>query len=111
MKRILCLLLTLTLALPLAACGPAKSAKNPTPPSAPQETASTQPSKVVQGIINRIDSYLVLLTEDGEYQVMDYGDNITMDGFEEGDKVEVTYTGELGVEDKNPVITGISKTE
>lgn len=112
MKRTLCLLLTLILALSLAACGSTGSTKEQTPPPSDTQTpAPTPQEKVIQGIINRIDSYLVLLMDDGEYQIMDYGDKVTMDGFEEGDKVEVTYTGELGVEDSTPVITGISKTE
>ena len=53
---------------------------------------------MVQGIINKIDSYLLLLTDDGEYHIMDYGEGVTMDGFAEGDKVDVTYTGELDVD-------------
>ena len=55
--------------------------------------------------------YLVLLTGDGEYQVMDYGKGVSADGFAEGDSVEITYTGELGVEGSNPVITAISKAK
>lgn len=113
MKRTICLMLTLLiLGLSLTACGSTGSSKEQTPPPSNTQTATpAQEEKVVHGIINRIDSYLVLLTDDGEYQVMDYGDNVTLDDFQEGDKVDVTYTGELGVEDNNPVITGISKVE
>ena len=65
----------------------------------------------MSGIINQMGDYLVLLTGDGEYQVMDYGKGVSDDGFEEGDSVEITYTGELGVEGSNPVITAISKAK
>ena len=42
---------------------------------------------------------------------MEYGEGITMDGFAEGDRVDVSYTGELGVDGTYPVITAITKTE
>ena len=67
--------------------------------------------KVVRGTINKIDNYLVLLTEDDEYQIMDYGEGVTVDEFMEGDKVEVTYTGELGVDSSTPVIVSIAKVK
>lgn len=68
-------------------------------------------TKVVQGTINKIDTYLVLLTDDGEYQVMDYGEGVTVDEFMEGDKVAITYTGELGDEANSPVIVAIEKAK
>ena len=53
----------------------------------------------------------MLLTDAGEYQVMDYGKGVNADDFAEGDKVSITYTGELGVEGSTPVIVAISKAE
>ena len=63
--------------------------------------------QVVHGTINMIDTYLVLLTEEGNYQIMDYGEGVTVDQFTEGDTVDITYTGTLGDEKENPVITNI----
>ena len=65
----------------------------------------------VQGIINKIGSYLVLLVGDGEYQVMDFGEGVTTDGFEEGDQVKITYTGTLGDEEHTPVIVTMEKID
>ena len=110
MRRLVCMMMALLLAVTcLTACGSTaggKTADNkPAPPSASQQVEE----KTVHGIINRMGNYLVLLMDDGEYQVMDYGDGVTLDGYAEGDSVNVTYTGELGVEGSTPVITAISK--
>ena len=113
MKRMVCLVLTLTLlVLTLTACGLSGNKKSAATPGT-TETASVDKmeGKVVHGVINRIDNYLVLLTDDGEYQVMDYGEGVTVDDFSEGDSVNVTYTGELGVEGSNPVIVSIEKAQ
>lgn len=113
MKRRICLMLALVLMVTaLAACGRTGSGKqSAAPQSAPMESAPQAEVKVVQGIINKIDSYLLLLTDDDEYHIMDYGEGVTMDGFAEGDRVDVTYTGELGVDGVTPVITSIVKTK
>ncbi|OUO44608.1 hypothetical protein [Flavonifractor sp. An306] len=113
MKRIACIALALMMAgLSLTGCG-AKGGGTNQPPASSQPTVTEEKteSKVVHGVINRIDNYLVLLTDDGEYQTMEYGEGITMDGFTEGDRVDVSYTGELGVDGTYPVITAITKTE
>ena len=115
-KRMVCLVLALMMVgLSLTACGAKESGngqKEESPVSSQSVGAEQKTEgKVVHGIINKIDSFLVLLTDDGEYQIMDYGDGVTMDGFAEGDKVNVTYTGELGVEGSTPVATAITKAE
>ncbi len=65
--------------------------------------------KTIQGIINKIGNYLVLLTEDGEYHVMDFGEGVDTEPFKEGDKVEITYTGDLADEENSPVIVAMEK--
>ena len=114
MKRMVTTSLALILALSLTACGPS-GAKQTTggtqePQSSPTTQANTTEQKV-HGIINRIGNYLVLLTDDDEYQVMDLGEGVTLDGFAEGDSVDVTYTGKLGVESETPIVTAIVKTD
>lgn len=111
-RRIYMMLALVLLVTTLAACGSAGGGKqSPEPQNSPTESAAQGDGKVVQGIINKIDSYLVLLTDDGEYHIMDYGEGVTMDGFAEGDKVDVTYTGELDVDGATPVITSIVKSK
>ena len=53
----------------------------------------------------------MLLTDDGEYQVMDYGEGVTIDDFFEGNRVKITYTGKLGDENSTPVMVAIEKVE
>ena len=65
--------------------------------------------KTIQGIVNKIGNYLVLLTEDGEYHVMDFGEGVDAKQFKEGDKVEITYTGDLADEENSPVIVAMEK--
>lgn len=113
MKRILALsMAALTLVAVLTACGaPKKAAQSPAPSTSQTASPADSETQVVHGTINRIDNYLVLLTDDGEYQMMDFGDGVTLDDYAEGDSVNVTYTGELGNENVNPVITAIEKAE
>ena len=112
MKRKICLVLTLVLVVfALSACGKADSGKKTDDGSSQPQSTEKVEEKKVSGIINRMGDDLVLLTGDGEYQGMDYGKGVSADGFEEGDSVEITYTGELGVEGSNPVITAISKAK
>lgn len=116
MKKTICAVSALLLTLSLAACGtPAgetnqdKSASSGS--SSSSQSQDAQETKTVQGIINKIDTYLVLLLDDGEYQIMDYGEGVTLDDYFEGDRVEVTYTGELGVEGVYPVFSAITKLQ
>lgn len=114
MKRTICVLSLMVMMMGLAACQfPGMGKKQPEPmPTVSSAVATEQKEeKVVHGVINKLDTYLVLLTDDGEYQVMDYAEGVSADGFAEGDKVNVTYTGKLGVEDETPVITAIEKAE
>ena len=116
MKKTICALSALLLTLSLAACGtPAGETNQDKSTSAGSSSSSqsqdAQETKTVQGIINKIDTYLMLLLDDGEYQIMDYGEGVTLDDYFEGDRVEVTYTGELGVEGVYPVINAITKLQ
>ena len=110
MKRMICLVMAVMLAaLCLTACGTVGGGKGNSKPGS--STSAQAEGKTVQGIINRKGDHLVLLTDEGEYQVMNYGKGVNADDFAEGDKVSITYTGELGVEGSMPVITAISKAE
>lgn len=115
MKRMICFGMALALlVLSLAACGTSGTGGQSGDAAPEQNQTSAAPQgedKVVRGIINRIGNCLVLLLDDGEYQIMDYGEGITMDGFAEGDTVDVTYTGQLEVEGSTPVITAIVKVQ
>ena len=72
----------------------------------------SQQKESVTGTINRLDTdYLVLITDDGEYQVMDFGENFSVEGFNEGDDVVITYTGTLENEEKPPVITAMEAAQ
>ena len=95
------LALALSTVLLLAACGASGSAAD-----------GSQQEESVTGTINRLDTdYLVLITDDGEYQVMDFGENFSAEGFSEGDDVVITYTGTLGNEEKPPVITAMEAAQ
>ena len=103
MKRKICLVLTLVLVVfALSACGKADSGKKTDDGSSQPQSTEKVEEKKVSGIINQMGDYLVLLTGDGEYQGMDYGKGVSVDGFAEGDSVEITYTGELGVDGATP---------
>ena len=95
------LALALSTVLLLAACGASGSAAD-----------GSQQEESVTGTINRLDTdYLVLITDDGEYQVMDFGENFSVEGFSEGDDVVITYTGTLENEEKPPVITAMEAAQ
>ncbi len=104
----------LTLLLMLTACTPsskkAEASLSPTPSQTVTDSEETNGEKTVHGIINRLGSFLILLTDDGEYRVMDYGEGVTTDGLEEGDTVDITYTGTLDSEEEAPVIVSITKS-
>ncbi len=112
MKRKICLVLTLVLVVgALSACGKTDGGKKADSSPSQSQSMDQAEEKKVRGVINRLDEYLVLLTGEGEYQIMDFGDGVSADGLAEGDSVEVTYTGDLGVEGSNPVITAITKVQ
>ena len=102
MRRTLTALLAALMLLTLAACG---SSGNQTEGETQEATAT------VSGVVNRLDDYLVLLTEDETYAVFDFGEDVDPAELEEGDSVTVTYTGELGSEDPAPVAVSITKSE
>ena len=95
------LALALSIALLPAACGASGSAAE-----------ESQQEESVTGTINRLDTdYLVLITDDVEYLVMDFGESFSVEGFSEGDAVVITYTGTLGNEEKPPVITAMEAAQ
>ena len=53
----------------------------------------------------------MLITDDGEHQVMDFGENFSVEGFSEGDDGVITYTGTLGNEEQRPVITAMEAAQ
>ena len=61
------------------------------------------------GRCGRNGDFLVLLTDEGEYQTFEFGAGVDTGALEEGDCVSVTYTGELGKEDSTPTAVSISK--
>lgn len=133
MKRIVTITLMLMLVLTMTSCtalGLGKNKEKTDAVSSQSDSSSSQqtdssadgqldPSdkseeeqkeeKTIQGIINKIGNYLVLLTEDGEYHVMDFGEGLDTEPFKEGDKVEITYTGDLTNEENSPVIVAMEK--
>ena len=127
-KKLTCVLaLALVMALTLTSCGkgswnpfPKKSAgtsgasssqTGPEASSEPEGDQSVAEEKTIQGTVNRSGDYLVLLTENSEYIVFDFGPEIDVKTFAEGDDVTVTYTGELGSEDPVPVAVAIVKAQ
>lgn len=120
MKKILpltCMMLCLLWAL--AACGQtAADGREPSSPAASQETAgdtgteattdaADPEEKTISGIVNRLGSYLVLLDDEGAYHIFDFGEGVDAANLEEGDRVNVTYTGVLDNEDPAPVAAAI----
>ena len=73
--------------------------------------ADAEETAAISGVVNRLDDYLVLLTEDKTYAVFDFCEDVDPAELEEGDSVTVTYTGELGSEDPAPVAVSITKSE
>ncbi len=122
-KLVFTTLLMLCLVLSLAACGQNNSNSNSTPGNAPEsltpessmpessmpEGSDAEEAQTISGIVNRLDSYLVLLDDEGNYLVFDFGDDVDQKALAEGDRVTVTYTGELGSEDPSPVAVAIQK--
>ena len=100
--------IVLMLGILLTACSQSNKESAETHSGNSAESSETQ---VISGTINRTGDFLVLLTDDGAYQVMELGDGISLDNFSEGDYVKVTYTGELGNEDASPIISAIEKAK
>ena len=73
--------------------------------------ADAAETAAISGVVNRLGDYLVLLTDDGEYMVFDFGEGVEGRSREEGDRVTVSYTGQLGSEDPAPVAVSIEKAE
>lgn len=100
--------MVLMLGVFLAGCGkssaPAADSSTSESTTAEETTADEQ---TLTAVINRKGDFLVLLTDAGEYQVMDLEEGVSLDDFTEGDSVTVTYTGELGNEETPPVISAI----
>ena len=103
MRRLLTGILAALMLLTLAAC---VSGKTDAGSGGKKEDSAT-----VSGVVNRMGDFLVLLTEDGAYQVFDFGEDVDQESLEEGDSVTVTYTGELGSEDPAPVAVSVEKTD
>ena len=112
MKRTITALLAALLLLTLAACGSNSDPSGNGDAAVSGTTDSTEEATAtVSGVVNRLDDYLVLLTEDETYAVFDFGEDVDPAELEEGDSVTVTYTGELGSEDPAPVAVSITKSE
>lgn len=110
MKKLLTLAaVTLCLLAVLTACG-AKSADSGDTQEEPQAGESAQ-EQTIRGIVNRVDDYLVLLDDSGEYHIFDFGENVDPTALEEGDSVTVTYTGTLDSEDPAPVAAAVEAAE
>lgn len=130
MKRMIAFALMLCLMLSLAACGQKASDKqemsdqdqtaveeqaneaqdNEMDAAAQDDKADdAQEEQTIEGVVNKLDDYLVLLDNDGEYRIFDFDKELDPSKFAEGDKVTVTYTGELGSEDPAPVAILIQK--
>ena len=130
MKRMIAFALMLCLMLSLAACGQKDSDKqemsdqdqtaveeqaneaqdNEMDAAAQDDKADdAQEEQTIEGVVNKLDDYLVLLDNDGEYRIFDFDKELDPSKFAEGDKVTVTYTGELGSEDPAPVAILIQK--
>ena len=56
----------------------------------------------VEGVVNRNGDFLVLLTDEGEYQTFEFGAGVDTGALEEGDCVSVTYPGVGGTVDSTP---------
>ena len=122
-KLVFTTLLMLCLVLSLAACGQNNSNSNSTPGNAPEsltpessmpessmpEGSDAEEAQTISGIVNRLDSYLVLLDDEGNYLIFDFGEDVDSSTLAEGDRVTVTYTGDLGSKNPAPVAVAIQK--
>ena len=110
MKRIATVILGAALVPSLASRStlglPGKQSASPAPSESGMMEIKTS---TITGTINRMDDYLVLLLDNGDYQIFDFDKGLDASTFAEGDKVEVTYTGVLGDENATPVATKLVK--
>lgn len=130
MKKILTFVLAACLLLSLAACGK-KDAGNqntedqqavteqntqqdgqeaPEDQDAPEEQGTEAETQTISGVVNRLDGYLVLLDDKGDYHIFDFGDDVDQSSLEEGDKIVVTYTGTLDSENPAPVAVSVQES-
>lgn len=98
MKKIGMLVLAACLLLSLAACGKNTETKKDT-------------EEPINGVINRLGDYLVLLGSDENYHIFDLGEGVDKESLAEGDSVKVFYVGELDREDPAPVAVSIEKID
>ena len=120
-KRLVILALAMTLMFTLVACGekkpaPGKDATATEPvvilhtnKEQTDDEETTEETHTISGTVNRLDDYLVLLDDAGDYHVFDFGEDVDPSSLEEGDKVTVTYNGTLDSDDPAPVATAIEK--
>lgn len=101
MKKIFALVLTVCLLLPLVACGQKDGEKKD----------DAEETKTISGVLNKLDSYLVLLDSNGDYHIFDFGEDVDKSTLEEGDQITVSYTGTLDSEDPAPVAVAIQASE
>ncbi|WP_417042905.1 hypothetical protein [Dysosmobacter sp.] len=104
-KRLVILALAMTLMFTLVACGK----KDDTVKEQTDDEETTEETHTISGTVNRLDDYLVLLDDAGDYHVFDFGEDVDPSSLEEGDKVTVTYNGTLDSDDPAPVATAIEK--
>ena len=103
MRRLLTGILAALILLTLAACGSEKTDAG--------NDGKEEDSATVNGVVNRMGDFLVLLTDDGTYQVFDFGEDVDQGRLEEGNSVTVTYTGELGSVAPVPVAVSGEQTD
>ena len=109
MKKFLIFILTLTCALSmLTACGQKDAGKQQDTTEPPVED-SAEDTQTISGVINRLDDYLVLLDDNAEYHIFDIGEDVDKASLEEGDSVNITYTGTLDSENPSPVAIAVEK--
>ena len=110
MRKIVMIILTAGLLLGTAACQ-AKEDK-PTPPLTPEAAESPSTSetkqgeeKTITGKISDIKNVMFILDAGKEAYVFPIDENFKMDGIQDGDQVQVTYTGELSVTGETELTT------
>lgn len=114
MKRMITMLLLATIfTFCLAGCGEKQPVSGGTPENSQSQASGTNPNKgneakqsTMVGIVNRLENPLVILDEKDQYLKFDV-ENVSLDGIEDGDQVEITYTGTLSEDSTDLVATAI----